>query len=379
MTKLRLGVAGVTVLMIAIAVWVALPKHSGSSRSEASGAVKAMPAREAPAQSASTSTKRVTTSDLWTRPSAKVAARHLRRTRFAELRRLGASEQLVDRLTDGDALAVVAELKERAQRGDSSAANMLADLLHSFCPFASPGVREAQSLPGQDTEWLNAALQEKIEFNKQFWVVCRTIDQKAVNDWVAKSAEQGNGASLLLLSFGSTPAAYKQKLVEAVDTGYPEAQAAMAQILTHPPPDLPPGGPDDGEEDLFKKAAVSLPYAESALAVCEFSGCPGIAIDIPAAVSHAREAAQRGVLEAMIEIGPQLQASMIDPNEVAAWNLVATMLAQQGCTYGAFSFPLIAAATNTLTAKKSFDKARSLAEQYWRDYGSQIISNIGCL
>ena len=167
----------------------------------------------------------------------------------------------------------------------------------------------------------------------------QSIDLKEVDGWVAKAAEQGNGASLLLLSFGSTPAAYKQKLISA---------------------------------------AVTLPYAESALALCEFSGCPGIAIDIPAAVSHAREAAHRGALEAMIEIGPQLQGSMIDPNEVAAWNLVGTMLAQQGCSYGPFSGQLIAAATNTLTSKKSYDKVRSLAEQYWRDYGAQIMGNIGC-
>jgi TPR repeat protein len=163
-----------------------------------------------------------------------------------------------------------------------------------------------------------------------------------------------------------------------VDAGYPDAQQDMAQILTHPPPGLSPGGPNDGEENLFKQAAVSLPFAESALALCEFNGCPGIAIDIPAAVSHAREAAQRGAFDAMLEIGPQLQASMIDPDEALAWNLVAAMLAQQGCTFGAFSLQWVAAATNTLTAKKSFDNARRLAERYWQEYGAQMLSNIGC-
>jgi hypothetical protein len=54
------------------------------------------------------------------------------------------------------------------------------------------------------------------------------------------------------------------------------------------------------------------------------------------------------------------------------------MPAQQGCSFGAFSPQWIAAATNTLTAKKLLDKAASLAEQYWRDYGAQIISNVGC-
>jgi hypothetical protein len=378
----RLGLAGIVLLMIAIGLWVALPKDGSSSKTATSVPVNQLKAHEAQVQPLNTSTKpmpvTVTTLDLWIRPPAKVAARHLRRTRFAPLRRLGASEQLVDRLTDGDVLSVVTDLKEKAKRGDPAAANILADLGHSLCPLASPSVQEGQSLPGQDAEWLNAALQEKIAFNKQFWAGCQTIDRKQVDGWVAKSAEQGNGASLWLSTFGGSPSESKQKLVEAVDAGYPDAQDDMAQIMTHPPPGLPPGGPSDGEENLFKQAARSLPYAESQLALCEFTGCPGIAIDIPAAVSHAREAAQSGAFDAMIEIGPQLQASMIDPNEAAAWNLLATMLAQQGCSYGAFSPQWIAAATDALTSKKSFDKARSLAEQYWRDYGTQIMANIGC-
>jgi hypothetical protein len=377
----RLGVAGIILLTVAIAVWVALPRHSGSSGSQAGTSGRTIPKHEAQAQSTDAPTKpvTVTTLDLWTRPPAKAAARHLRRTRFADLRRLGASEQLVDRLTDGDVLIVVTELKENAKRGDPSAANILANMAHFMCPFASPTIQDGQTLPVQDAEWLNAAMQEKSSFNKQFWAVCQAIDQKEVDGWVARSAEQGNGASLWLLAyFGSSLSEFKQKLVEAVDAGYPEAQGTMAQLLTHPPPVLPPGGPDDGEENLFKKAAHSLPGAESRLALCEFNGCPGIAIDIPAAVSHAREAAQRGVFDTMIEIGPQLQASMIDPTEAAAWNLVAVMLAQQGCSSGYFSAQWLTAATNTLTANKSFDRARALAEQYWRDYGAQIMGNIGC-
>jgi TPR repeat protein len=164
-----------------------------------------------------------------------------------------------------------------------------------------------------------------------------------------------------------------------VDAAYPEAQAMMAQLLTHPPPNRPPGGPNDGEENLFKEAAASLPYAESELAICEFTGCPGIEADIPSAVAHAREAAQRGSFDAMIEIGPKLQASQIDPNEVAAWNLVGAMLAQQGCSNGGgLTVQGLSLWTNTLTSKTVSTKARSLAEEYWRDYASQMMSNIGC-
>jgi TPR repeat protein len=375
-TKKRVGIAGLIVLMIAIGIWAILPKHGRSPGSAATGPVTQIPAREAQVQPAGTSTRpvTVTTLDLWARPPAKVAARNLRRARFALLKRLGASEQLVDRFTDGDVSAVVAELKRNAQRGDASAGDILAYMAHITCVFASPKVQEAQALPGQDAEWLNAALQEKIVYDKQLSSVCQqAIDRKEANDWLAKSAEQGNGASLWLLSLFATN--NLAKLQEAVDVGYPEAQAMLAQRLTNPAPGLSSG---EGAENLFKEAAVSLPYAEGLLALCQFSGCPGIAADIPAAVAHAREAAQRGALDAMIQIGPQLQASMIDPNEVAAWSLVGAMLAQQGCSYGAFSVQWLTAATNALTSNSISDKAKSLAEQYWQEFGTQMMSNIGC-
>lgn len=108
---------------------------------------------------------------------------------------------------------------KKAQSGDPSPANILADLSHTLRPLASPGVQEAQALPGNDPEWLNAALQEKNAFNKQFWAVCQTIDLKEGDGWAAKAAEQGNAASLWLSSYGSEPATFKQKLVPAVDAG----------------------------------------------------------------------------------------------------------------------------------------------------------------
>src|SRR5882757_1041396 len=122
MSRRRIGISGLVVLMIAIGTWLASPKHSSSSGS----AVTQVPVREAQVQPAGTSTRPVTVTilDLWARPPAKVAARHLRRTRFAPLRKFGANEQLVDRLTDGDALGVVTDLTEKAKRGDPSAANI---------------------------------------------------------------------------------------------------------------------------------------------------------------------------------------------------------------------------------------------------------------
>jgi TPR repeat protein len=205
---------------------------------------------------------------------------------------------------------------------------------------------------------------------------CQAIDSKEVEGWVAKAADQGDAASLYLQSLfrGNQSAGVRRQLLqEAVDAGYPEAQASLAQRLTNGAAGLPAGG--EGAQTLLKEAATTLPYAESLLAVCEFTGCPGIEADIPSAVAHAREAAQRGTLDAMIQIGPQLQASQIDADEVAAWNLVGAMLAQQGCSYGGLTVQWVTAATSALTSNSI---SRSLAEQYWRDYGAQMMANIGC-
>lgn len=134
----------------------------------------------------------------------------------------------------------------------------------------------------------------------------------------------------------------------------------------------------DNSKHLLEDAANSLPYAESVLAVCEFNGCPGIETDIESAVVHAREAAQNGNFEAMSEIGPKLQASQIDPNEVEAWSLVAAVLAQQGCSSNSLSVQNMTSWMSALSSKTVSTSAHELAEQFWREYSAQMMSNIGC-
>ena len=392
MSKRRIGVAGIILLMVAIGVWVALPKRSGSPGFKAGKTVANTPAPEAQVRPADAPIKPVTTPDPWTRPPAMVAVRNLRRMRFALLRGFGASEKLVNRLTDGDILAVIQELKQQAQRGDAAAANVLEYMAYSTCGFAgingegSPSqaqqLLDAQALPVQDTEWIRIAMQEKNTYDKQLVAACQqTMDKKQIEAWVTSSADQGNGASLWLLSrySSSGSSAFKeQKLMDAADAGYPEAQAFLAQGLMNGTAHLPAGITDNNAGNLLKVAADSLPNAESVLAVCELKGCPGIEADVPSAVAHAREAAQKGRFDAIIQIGLQLQASQMDPDEVTAWNLAGAMLSQQGCSYGGLSVQWLTSATSTLTSNDTSDKARSLAEQYWQEYGAQMMSNIGC-
>jgi hypothetical protein len=392
-SKRRIGIAFIILWVIAIGVWVALPKHNSSPGSVASGAGTKIPAPEVPIQPAGAPSKPVAASDPWTRPLATVAARHLRRARFALLRRFGASEKLVNRLTDGDILAVIQELKQQAQRGDAAAANILEYMAYSTCGFAgvngegSPAeaqqLLDAQALPMQDTQWIRTAIQEKNTYDKQTVVACQqAIDKKDIEAWVTSSADQGNGASLWLLSrYGSSGnSAFKgQKLMDAADAGYPEAQAFLAQGLMNGTTQLPAGlAADVNAANLLKVAADSLPNAESALAICEFKGCAGIEADIPSAVTHTRDAAQRGSFDAIIQIGPQLQASQMDPDEVSAWNLAGAMLSQQGCTYGGLSVQWMGSATSTLASSSISDRAKALANQYWQEFGTQMMANIGC-
>ena len=388
----RLGLVGVILLMIAIGIWVALTKHSSSPSSAAGGNGAKMPELEAQVQPAGAPRKPVATSDPWTRPPAKVVARNLRRVRFALLRGFGASETMVNRLTDGDIFAVIQELKQQAKRGDAAAANVLEYMAYSTCGFAgangegSPSqaqqLLDARTLSVQDAEWIRTAIQEKNTNDKQMVAACQqAIDKKEIEAWVTSAADQGNGASRWLLSrySSSGSSAFKeQKLMDAADAGYPEAQAFLAQGLMNGTAHLPAPIADDDAGNLLKVAADSLPHAETLLAVCEFKGCPGIETDIPSAVAHAREAAQQGSFDAVFQIGPQLQANQMDPDEVTAWNLVGAMLSQQGCSYGGLAVQWMASATSALTSNSVSDKAKALANQYWQQYGAQMMANIGC-
>ena len=231
----------------------------------------------------------------------------------------------------------------------------------------------------QDAEWLRAAIKEKSANEIPLVAVCKqSLDRKEIEGWVAKAAEQGDGVSLYLSAgfIDNHSAAFRQqRLQQAADTGYPEAEAFLAQNAMN---GLMPGLSFDNAKRLLVDAANSLPYAESILAMCEFTGCPGIEADIPAAVVHAREAAQRGNFDAISEIGPKLQASQIAPDEVQAWSLVAAMLAQQGCSSNSLTVQRMTSWMSALSPKTLSDRAKPMADDYWREYGSQMMSNIGC-
>jgi hypothetical protein len=392
MTKRRLGLGGIILFMMAIAVWVTLPKHNGSSGSAASGAAPTIPADEAPVQAAHTPAKPLAASSLWTRPTAEVASRNRRKAGFAwVLRPLGATEQQLNRLVGGDLHGVVAELKQKAQAGDPASIHVLGQLAQLNCGPSYRGlagakrrqIDGAQALPPADRDWFASTVNDDIAFDKQIDSVCDQIDTKEVLSWVTARADQGDGASLWVLSEAGLPMKdLRQRLRDASAGGFALAQSVLAPLILYGGDDSAagPGGADTlNPAEVLNQAASVMPASKSDLANCEYFGdCQGIPVDIDAAIAHAREAAQEGYFNAILRIGPHLPAGQMDPNEVTAWSLIDASVHQQGCGGGIFTVRAMQNIMSTLSAPSITAAAREQAEQLWSEYGAQIKANLGC-
>ena len=315
-----------------------------------------------------------------------MAARNDRRRGFAWiLRQLCASEQLLDRLAAGDIVAVLMELKARAKSGDPTAINVLGEIAYQQCylgrtddvleGYQASQLTSAQALPSMDRESYSTALREDIAFDKQMKAACsQVIDQDQVQSWVEARAAQGDGASLwLLVNLTNHMAERQQRLRDAAAAGFPEAQFELAWTIIAGQQGAAGTGTDMfNAGDLLRQSADQLPRSEGELAVCELSGCYGISADIDAAVTHARDAAQRGFVDAVIAIGPHLSPSQMDPDEVSAWTLVQASLNQQGCAGNGISVRWMKSATDTPGSTTITSNARTLADQFWQQYGAQM-------
>jgi hypothetical protein len=391
MTKRRIGLAGIILLMIAIGIWAVLTKHSRSSATEASGPVTETQTHKDMAQSAIAPIKPVAASDLWIRPDPKVASRNGRRYGFAWiLRQLGATEVQLNRLADLDIAGVIAELKQKAQAGDAASINVLGEIALQNCDlgrddatvagFVASQIRDVQAVPGIDASWFTAVMREEEDFYKKVHAACAQVDVDGAMSWVKAQAEKGDGASLwLMFRDANNMTEMQQRLRDAAAAGFPQAQFELAwAILAGQEGAAGTGAAKVSAADMLKESLEQLPRSETQLAVCEYSGCDGVAVDVNAAIKHAREAAQRGSPDAILSIGPHLPAGQLDPNEVAAWSLVQASLQQRGCGGNGFSVREMKNISSTLNANNVSAEARALAEQYWQEYGTQMMSNIGC-
>ena len=389
-SKRRIGIAGIILLMIAIGVWVVLPKHSSAPGSDASGAGTKIPAPEAPIQPPGAPSRPVAAPDLWTRPSAEVASRNRRKSGFAwVLIPLGATEQQLNRVVDGDLNGVVTELKQKAQAGDAASINILGQLALLNCRlghgsvtrFKTRQVTEAQALPLADRDWFTATVNDDVAFDKQIDAVCDQMDTKEILSRVTAWANQGDGASLWVLSEAGLPMKdLQERLRESSAAGFALAQSWLAQLIFSSDESAESKGADQPNPvELLNQAASAMPSSKADLANCEYFGeCEGIPVDIDAAIAHAREAAQDGYFSAILRIGPHLPAGQMDPDEVTAWGLIDASVEQQGCGGSIFLVRQMQNIMSTLNAPNITSAARAQAEQLWSAYGSQIKANLGC-
>jgi len=387
MTKRQIGIGGLILSMIAIGIWAVLPKHSGSSGRAATEPVRTIPVHQAKAQLANGSIKpvEVASLDLWTRPSADVASRHYRRHGFAWiLRQLGATEDQLNRLADLDIAGVLTDLDRKAQAGDAASVNILGEIVLQNCRlgrdqatvqgFVATQIRDAQAAPGIDISWFSAVMQDDEAFYKSVHAACAQVDQDQVMSWVKTQADKGDGASLwLMFRDAGSMTEMQQRLREAAAAGFPQAQFELAGAIIAGQQGAAGIGADKVNAGALLQASQNqLATSEQQLALCEYSGCDD------AAIMHAREAAQRGAIDAMLFIGPHLPAGQLSPDEVTAWGLVQASLQQQGCGGSGFSARTMKSITSTLNANNISAQARVLAEQYWLEYGAQMMANIGC-
>jgi hypothetical protein len=336
-----------------------------------------------------------TAKGLWARPAPAVAARNIRRCGIgASLAPMGASSGIIERLSNGDLTGVFSQLKAQAQAGDASAANQLDYIAHFTCGFA--GINGPQSdfqasllldsnaLPPADSDWFRAVLEDRNAFNQQLVNICQqSLDKSEIDTWVTAAAARGDPAShYSLWMFGGTNVGKlgDAQLRAAALGGYPWAQFSLgSRTVTEDSPWIITGGEaSDHPGDLLRAAAQAIPAAEGQLARCEFTGCEYIAQDIPAAVADARSAAQQGSIDAMLAIGPQLQASQIDPDEVQAWQLINAGLQLQGYEGINIDVRMIRSASAVRNSPTVTPKARALADQYWQQFGAKILSGLGC-
>jgi hypothetical protein len=392
MTRRQIGLSGIILLMIAIGICVVLPKHSGSRGSEASGPVTEIPVHASQVPGAFVAIKSdETTSNLWGRPAPEVAARNSRRYGFAWiLRQLGATEDQLNGLANLNIADVIAELKQKAQAGDAASINILGEIAYQNCRlgrddatvkgYVDSQIRDVQAVPAIDSSWFSSVMRNDEAFYNKVYDACAHVDVDEAMSWVKTQAEKGDGASLWLISRdANNMTEIQQRLRDSAAAGFPQAQFELAwAILGGQEGAAGTGTGKVRAGDMLRASQDPLPRAESVLASCEYFGCDGIAVDVSAAIKHAREAAQRGEIDAILGIGAHLPAGQLDPNEVVAWGLIRASLQQRGCGGDVFDVQSMTRIVSTLHANTISAQARALAEQYWRDYGAQMMSNIGC-
>ena len=235
---LRIAIGALAVLLILIGVWAALRQHASPRVPAPTVSIIKDQTWDETAKPAAAARSAIQVSSLWVRPPAEVASRNRRKSGFAlVLKQLGATDQQLNRLVGGDLVGVVTELKQKAQAGDPVSIQVLGQFALMSCgpsrgrweAFKSRQIPEAQALSQPDRDWFTTTVNDDIAFDRQTDSVCDQIDTKEVLSWVTARANQGDGASLWVLSqSGLEMKDMQQRFREASAAGFALAQSILA-------------------------------------------------------------------------------------------------------------------------------------------------------
>ena len=110
---------------------------------------------------------------LWVRRSPKEAERRAWRKRLERrYRRLGASQQFIEQMVDGNMVGALNNLKKQALSGDPAAISVYGDFTYWNCflhgtpeqvdSYAPIQSQESRTLPPADAEWFRDAVAEDV-------------------------------------------------------------------------------------------------------------------------------------------------------------------------------------------------------------------------
>jgi len=239
--RLRVGIGTLAAALILIAVWAVLRHHT---RLTVPAPISSLVSDQAlVGRMAARPTTAPKSSGLWVRPPAEVASRNHGRSGFAWiLRQLGATESQLDRLTGGDAAGLVKELKEKAQAGDPTSIQVLGQLAFLNCrlgrtigayKLAQIVDVQVSSLSQADKDWFKSTVNDDVAYDRELHAVCdQLIDTNEVRSWVKARADQGDGASLWLLTESGDDAVDRtSRLRSAAAAGFLPAQFDLALLI----------------------------------------------------------------------------------------------------------------------------------------------------
>lgn len=391
MNRQMIAVAGGIAVIVAAGMWIfswrEVPVSERAAERAAAEPVGEMASRRVAAGSGAAAERtNKPLGSIWSRRPPKDAARHARWKSLEErYGRVGASHQLIDRIVGGDIVGALNDLKHQAIAGDPTAINLYGSFTYWNCflgrspeqldSYAAMQMRESQSLTAADAEWFREAFMEDIAFDKAVVAACReAVDADQAFEMLDERAKQGDGTSLWLSSMTAGNLAGSQQLLRAAAiAGSSDAQFEIAfVVLGGHQQELLGIGPDAlNVGDLLRQSAEQIPQAEGNLAICEFHGCAGMAADPAAGVRTALSAAQHGFFDALLDIGPHLAPSQLDPTDIEAWKLIQASVNLQ-CGDGWSNAQAMKATSDALSSPAATDTARQRAEQLWEEYGTEL-------